>query len=189
MSQAIVEAVFGDAWLTNGSDGSDPRICTEQILAIAPILPGSGAWSGQRLSQATPAKAQADTPQPSSAQAAPANLIDFDSRPPSTVPPEPKVDVQAHNNAAIEHNNILHPTSDPKQTGGPVHQASVTQAPIGNVKQSEGNLLDFDDDVQQTTNKMSNLNMSHQAMQPRSALERTDTGTSEVDVFVDAEEK
>ena len=51
------------------------------------------------------------------------------------------------------------------------------------------NLLDFDDHVNQTTDQMSSLNMSHQAMQPRSPLARTNTGTSDVDVFVDAEEK
>lgn len=168
--------------LTVASDASDPQKCTEQILAIAPILPGSSKGSAEASNKATVGKAKETT------ASTPANLIDFDSRPPSTVPPEPRVDAQAHNKAAAEHNNILHPTSDPQATGA-VHQSTATQAPAGNAQQPEGNLLDFDDDMHQTTNKMSDLNMSHQAMQPRSPLERTDTGTSEVDVFVDAEEK
>jgi hypothetical protein len=150
-------------------------------------LPGSGTGVSAAAKQATPTKGK--EPAAAAAAAAPANLIDFDSRPPSTVPPEPKVDAQAANKAAVENNeNILHPTSNPQVTS-PVHQSTATQAPLGNAKQ--GNLLDFDDDhdVRQTTSQMSNLNMSHQAMQPRSPLQRTDTGTSEVDVFVDAEEK
>jgi hypothetical protein len=170
------------------SDASDPKVCAEQVLAIAPILPGSSAGSQQTVQGTGKVEAPPAAPPAANAPAASANLIDFDSRPPSTAPPEPKVDPQAHNESAAAHNNILHPTSDPKITG-PVHQATATQAPVGNAKQQEGNLLDFDDDVHQTTNQMSNLNVSHQAMQPRSPLQRADTGTSEVDVFVDAEEK
>lgn len=170
------------------SDTSDPKRCIEQVLAIAPILPGSGT-EPSKTSNATAAGKESTTAAPGSAtHSAPNNLIDFDSRPPSTAPPEPKIDAQAHNKAATDHHNILHPTSDP-QTVTPVHQATATQAPLGNAKQGQGNLLDFDDDVHQTTNQMSNLNVSHQAMQPRAPLQRMDTGTSEVDVFVDAEEK
>ena len=55
--------------------------------------------------------------------------------------------------------------------------------------QQQGNLLDFDDDMHNTNSKMSNLNISHQAMKPRDPLVRTDTETSEMDVFVDAEDK
>jgi hypothetical protein len=174
--------------LTASSDTSNPKSCTEQILAIAPILPGSGKGSVGASPETTAGKGKETAAPPPAAQAAPASLIDFDSRPPSTAPPEPKIDAQAQNKAAAEHNNILHPTSDPQPTGA-VHQSTATQAPAGNAKPGEGNLLDMDDDVHQTTNEMSNLNMSHQAMQPRSPLQRTDTGTSEVDVFVDAEEK
>jgi hypothetical protein len=113
-------------------------------------------------------------------------LIDLDSRPSSTVPPEPKPAAQAHNQDAVSHNNVLHPTSNPKQI--PVHQSTAIQAPVQNAPK-QGNLLDFDDDVHSTTNKMSNLNMSHQVMQSRPLVVRTDTETSEAEVFVDAEEK
>ena len=170
------------------SDASDSKKCIEQILAIAPILPGSGKGTVKSPNEGTPGKDNATVAHASAAHQATANLIDFDSRPPSTAPPEAKVDVQAQNKAATEHHNVLHPTSNPQPTG-PAHQSTVTPAPIGNAKAQEGNLLDFDDNVSQTTNQLSHLNMSHQAMQPRSPLARTNTGTSDVDVFVDAEEK
>lgn len=170
------------------SDASDPKKCVEQIVAIAPILPGSGQGTVKAPNTTTSGKDSLTTANVSAAHQATANLIDLDSRPPSTAPPEPKVDVQAQNKAAFEHQNALHPTSNP-QPSGPVHQSTATQAPLGNAKPAEGNLLDFDDHVNQTTDQMSSLNMSHQAMQPRSPLARTNTGTSDVDVFVDAEEK
>lgn len=170
------------------SDASDSKKCIEQILAIAPILPGSGKGTVKAPNEVTSGKDSTTAAHASAAHQATANLIDFDSRPPSTAPPEPKADVQAQNKAATDHHNVLHPTSNPQSTG-PVHQSTVTQAPIGNVKSQEGNLLEFDDNVNQTTDQLSNLNMSHQAMQPRSPLARTNTGTSDVDVFVDAEEK
>ncbi|ETN37551.1 uncharacterized protein HMPREF1541_07173 [Cyphellophora europaea CBS 101466] len=179
-------------WIINAEfDTSDPKKCTEQILAIAPILPGSGAGQGsvKAPNETTSGKESTTSTGTSAAHQATSNLIDFDSRPASTAPPEPKVDAQSHNKGATEQHNLLHPTSDPQQTQ-PVHQSTVTQAPTGNAKAAAGgNLLDFDDEVHDTTNKVSSLNMSNPAMQPRSPLQRTDTGTSEVDVFVDAEEK
>lgn len=173
------------------SDARDPKKCIEQILAIAPILPGSGAQQGsvkQPNAATTPGKQATTTAPPvASTHQATSNLIDLDSRPSSTAPSEPNAAAQKQNKSAVDHHNALHPTSNPQQIQ-PVHQSTATTAPIGNPPK-QGNLLDMDDDVQNTTNKMSDLNVSHQAMQPRSPLLRTDTETSEADVFVDAEEK
>lgn len=178
------------AVLTNGRDDKEPKRAVEQILAIAPILPGSGAHKGpvKAAPSSTTSRQQAPTSAPtSSAHQNPANLIDLDSRPSSTVPPEPNAEAQKHNKAAVDHHNALHPTSDPQQTV-PVHQSTATQAPVGNAPK-QGNLLESDDDMHNTSNKMSNLNLQHQAMEPRPPVQRIDTETSDVDVFVDAEEK
>jgi hypothetical protein len=80
----------------------------------------------------------------------------------------------------------MHPTSDPQQT--PVHQSTVTPAPFGN-QPKQASLLDYDDHEAATINtKTSSLNMNHEPMVPSGKpLERSDTETSETDVFVDAE--
>lgn len=179
-------------WLTETSDPSDPKKCTEQILTIAPILPGSGSVKtpvkASSTASSAPAKKSAIPSAPAPAAAAAPNLMDFDSRPSSTAPPEPAASAQKHNLAASDHHNLLHPVSDPQQKG-PIHQSTATTAPIGNPPK-HGNLLDVDDDLHETTDKLSSLNVSHQAMQPsRTPLQRTDTETSDMDVFVDAEEK
>jgi hypothetical protein len=64
----------------------------------------------------------------------------------------------------------------------------VGNANVSSLQQG-GNLLDFDDDVAQTTKQMSSLDMSHKAMRPNQPLQRMDSTTSDLDVFVDAEEK
>ena len=81
----------------------------------------------------------------------------------------------------------MHPTSNPQQTV-PLHQSTVTQQPVGNAPK-QTNLLDFDDHKDSGLNdKMASLNMSHEPMKPdNTPLKRTDTETSEQDVFVDAE--
>lgn len=161
-------------------DDKDPEKSIQQILAIAPILPQQGASSGTaKEPQSTASDPRSSSKaQPSGHKAPIDNLIDFDSRPSSTVPPETKP-AQVSKTPS----NLMHPTSDPQQTT-PVHQSTVTQQPVGNPPK-QANLLDFNDDASGMNDKMSNLNMNHAPMAP--VLKRTDTGTSEVDVFVDAE--
>jgi hypothetical protein len=163
------------------SDDKDAQKCEQQILAIAAILPHQGSSSGTAKEPQSTASdpRSSSTAQPSSHNPPVENLIDFESRPSSTVPPEPKAEKQPQNNS-----NPMHPTSDPKTF--PVHQSTVTPQPVGNPPK-EANLLDLDDHNDSGMNdKMSNLNMNHAPMAPN-PLKRTDTGTSEVDVFVDAE--
>ena len=67
--------------------------------------------------------------------------------------------------------NAMHPTSHPQTS-----------------QQKTANLMDDDGDVSHMNNQMSKMNM-HEAMVPdgKKPLKRTDTETSEPDVFVDAE--
>ncbi|KAK5047784.1 hypothetical protein LTR84_006449 [Exophiala bonariae] len=109
------------------------------------------------------------------------NLIDFNSRPPSVAPPEPLT------KAEPIAGNPLHPTSHPQQT--PVHQSTTLNAPTGNPPKVATNLMDDDDrQMSEMNNGVSNMSL-HQPMVPqgRDPLKRTDTETSDVDVFVDAE--
>jgi hypothetical protein len=140
-----------DTKLTLSRDSkANPKDLLDKILSIAPILPGQGGFTaGKENSQPPTAPSSAQpTPQKPAANAAQSNLIDLDSRPSSTAPPEPK--------QATQH------TSQPQK-----------------------NFMDDDTGV---SNQMSKLNM-HETMQPEGnkPLKRTDTQTSELDVFVDAE--
>lgn len=175
-------------------DGSDPNALTEQILSIAPILPGQGP-PGERKANPQPVTSSQEAQQvssdqvaaPPNASAAPvANLIDFDSRPPSTAPPEANVKTDSIAG------NPIHPTSNPQPT--PIDQA-VTQniAPAGvppprNIGSSQNLMDDHDDNMSLINHQTSNLDL-HKPLVPsgKSALKRSDTETSEVDVFVDAE--
>lgn len=79
----------------------------------------------------------------------------------------------------------MHPTSDPQQISAtPVHQSTAIQQPVGNAQQT-GNLLDMEEH-HEMNDKLSNLNINHEPIAPK-PLRRTDTDTSEVDEFVDAE--
>jgi hypothetical protein len=130
----------------------------EKILSIAPILPGQGALtepdSQHHSHPATGSQPPAAQKKAGEHLQASGNLIDFDSRPPSTAPPE------------------SHPSQPPSN-----HRQSV---PANNT-----NLMDDDEHL---NNQISKLKM-HEAMVPegQQPLKRTDTDTSEVEVFVDAE--
>jgi hypothetical protein len=159
------------------SDLHDPKKALDQIFAIAPILPGSGTGSAKEP-QTSASGPNASSPKNERKPAPVDNLIDLSSRPSSTAPPE----------QSDANKNILHPTSDPKQTPAPQLQNNATPAPVGNPP--TGNLLDHDDHGHaDVNNKMSNLNINHEPMVPQGArpIKRTDTETSETDVFVDAE--
>jgi hypothetical protein len=162
-----------------------------RILSIAPILPGQKS-APEPESKHHPAKATEDAPATEEAKStAPApthlsvnahqddNLIDFDSRPPSVAPPEPAT------KAEPIAGNPLHPTSNPQPT--PVHQSTTLNAPIGNPPKT-ANLMDDDDHFSDMNNQVSNLSLQQPMVpQGRGPLQRTDTETSDVDVFVDAE--
>lgn len=172
--------------LTLNSDvHASPKQITEQILSIAPILPGQTTTKKAESPQA--AQQQAPPPPPkqeTQAKQAPAyqeqphgaSLIDLNSRPSSTVQPS------AHQSRPDPiAGNPLHPTSDPK----PVSYDTVTTAPVGNPPKAGGNLMDDHDDM---NSKMASMSM-HAPLTPKgpAPVKRTDTETSDVDVFVDAE--
>ncbi|KEF56882.1 uncharacterized protein A1O9_07072 [Exophiala aquamarina CBS 119918] len=174
-----------------------------RILSIAPILPGQKQKSASETQSKHPEPkttndGPAKAPAPAISEAKPGapapapvpthlsknahqndNLIDLDSRPPSVAPPEPanKVDPIA--------GNILHDTKDPKPT--PLHQNTALNAPVGNAPKT-ANLMDDDDHLSGVNNQVSNLSLQQPMVpQGRRPLQRMDTDTSEVDVFVDAE--
>ena len=168
-------------------DGHNPKELVDRILSIAPILPGQkGAPEpeARRQPQTTTQEAPIVDEKPAvntSTQgqlSAHDNLIDFDSRPPSVAPPEPvtKPDIAG---------NPIHPTSNPQQT--PVHQSTTVNAPIGNPPKT-ANLMDDDHHLTGMNSQVSNMSL-HQPLVPggKTPLKRSDTETSEVDVFVDAE--
>lgn len=174
-------------------DASDPKKIINQILAIAPILPGQGAPNQQGAPSQTnpdasknPSGAQAQPSAPSHANTSHgSNLIDLESRPSSTAPPE-----TATKSDPIA-GNPLHPTSDPQPTTG---QQAVTQkiAPGGVTSSGGGssstNLMDHEDGMTHLSNQTSSLNLQKPLVPSGQApLERADTESSDVDVFVDAE--
>lgn len=150
----------------------------DQILSIAPILPGQQTSTKQSQPVSTQptktsnASLQPPAPAQSQAHKPSVNLIDLDSRPTSTAPPE--------NTSNSIQGNPLHPTSNPKQVT-PVHQSTAIAAPAGN-QVPTGNLLDDD---HQLNDKMSNMTMQ-QPLQPK-PIQRTDTDTNEPEEFVDAQ--
>lgn len=168
-----------------GSDArAPPQKIVEQVLAIAPILPGQKNVQKQQEQKSAPKQQEQVRTQPpriSNAQPQPraheppANLIDLDSRPSSVAPSE-----NASNPIA---GNPLHPTSNPKQIA-PVHESTTVAAPVGN-QQRSGNLMDDDHHL---NDKMANMSMQ-QPLRPseRRPIKRTDTETSDLDEFVDAE--
>jgi oxysterol-binding protein-related protein 8 len=136
-------------------DAKSPEAITEQILTIAPILPGQ---TSDRKYEILPqqnnreSQTQAQPRPPPQKSAGNANLIDFDSdsRPPSAPPPT---------------NNV---------------QQKQQPAAMG--------LMDDDQHVDMMNDKMKELKM-HEPITPsaQKPLRRTDTDTSEVDAFFDAE--
>jgi hypothetical protein len=136
-------------------DGKDPKAITEQILAIAPILPGQARDRKYDIPphNKNPENPTQAPPQPPLQKTAmTANLIDFgsDSRPPSVPPPV---------------NNVQH---------------MQPPAPMG--------LMDDDQHDEMMNDKLKDLKL-HEPITPseQKPLQRTDTGTSDVDAFFDAE--
>ena len=152
-------------------DTTDPKKVIDQILSIAPILPGQGA------PQTVSSKAQAQPSAPSNANTSHGgSLIDFESRPSSTAPPEAP---EKSNPIA---GNPLHPTSDPQPTIGQQNNAPR------DVNSSSTNLMDDEDDMTHLSNQTSSMNLQQPLVPSGQApLKRADTETSDVDVFVDAE--
>ncbi|RVX71997.1 hypothetical protein B0A52_04595 [Exophiala mesophila] len=159
-------------WIINAElDTTDPKKVIDQILSIAPILPGQGA------PQTVSSKAQAQPSAPSNANTSHGgSLIDFESRPSSTAPPEAP---EKSNPIA---GNPLHPTSDPQPTIGQQNNAPR------DVNSSSTNLMDDEDDMTHLSNQTSSMNLQQPLVPSGQApLKRADTETSDVDVFVDAE--
>jgi hypothetical protein len=136
-------------------DGKDPKAITEQILAIAPILPGQTLDHKFNIplhnkNPENPKQAPPQPPPQKTSEAA--NLIDFgsDSRPPSAPPPT---------------NNFL-PQQPPAAMG----------------------LMDDDQHVDLMNDNLKDMKI-HEPLTPsgQKPLTRTDTDTSEVDAFFDAE--
>lgn len=168
-----------------------PDQIIQQILSIAPILPGQKAGQ-QKAPQQQPVTPSAPAQKPPSIKEQPQNdnLIDFGAQPqssgtaplqPQSIPSSSRQQMGADPIAG----NPLHPTSNPKQ--GPIHETTTTAAPVGNpLKQA--NLMD---DNYHLNDRMANMSMQ-QPMHPTSQgdarpIKRLDTETSETDVFVDAE--
>jgi len=179
-------------WIIHAQlDSNDPKELEDKILSIAPILPGQGQPkhgsediaeskrpAKESTSGASQVKATSPAPQSHVDRHAPDNLIDLDSRPASTAPPE------ASTKSDSTAGNATHPTN-PQQT--PVHQSTAMNAPLGNPPKS-GNLMDDDGDLTHMNSQMSKMKV-HETMVPegRVPLKRADTETNDVDVFVDAE--
>lgn len=152
----MVELTADIANMIYHRDGKDPKAITEQILAIAPILPGQARDRKYDIPphNKNPENPTQAPPQPPPQKAAvTANLIDFgsDSRPPS-VPPPPV-------------NNV---------------QQKQPPPPMG--------LMDDDQHDEMMNDKLKDLKL-HEPITPseRKPLRRTDTDTSEMDAFFDAE--
>ncbi|KAJ9616559.1 Oxysterol-binding protein OBPa [Cladophialophora chaetospira] len=141
---------------TNLDPKASPKELVDKILSIAPIIPGQVATEQDNKQQSrsnTASQPPAPQLEHNNLQVS-GNLIDFDSRPPSTAPPEHP------------------PTQSKSNQPQPTHQRTAS-------------LMDDDDHLNAP---MSKLNM-HEAMKPegQKPLKRTDTETSELEVFVDAE--
>jgi len=199
-----------------------PDHVVQQILSIAPILPGQKPGqqntSQQHSSKAAapepaptkaPATASAKAPVPPQQSQAPApapamnapsrnqqpqndNLIDFggpsqpqaSAIPRSQPQPGPSYSNQRTSADPIA-GNPMHPTSDPKQLA-PIY-SEVTAGPGGNPPPSNSLM----DDDRQLNDRMSGMSMQ-QPLNPTSKgsgrpIKRTDTETSEPEVFVDAQ--
>ncbi|KIW88272.1 uncharacterized protein Z519_11383 [Cladophialophora bantiana CBS 173.52] len=154
-------------WIINAH--LDPKIgpqeLVERILSIAPILPGQVEISEQDTRRYSHHHHPHHTDESHAAAGhsdhvhlhASDNLIDFDSRPPSTAPPE---------NHATQH------ISQPQQTA---------QQKTANLMDDDNDLSHMNNQI----SKM-NIHAA-MVPEGKKPLRRADTDTSEVDVFVDAE--
>lgn len=168
-----------------------PQQIVQQILSIAPILPGQKA--DQRKApqqQSATAAAPASLKNAPSVHEQPQNdkLIDFSTQPQSPNAAQPRSTSSSSKqqvNTDPKAGYPLHPTSDSKQA--PIHEATATPAPPGNPPK-QSSLMDDDQDF---NDKMASMSMQ-QPLNPTSRgdgtpIKRLDTETSDTDVFVDAE--
>lgn len=151
--------------LTKNRDGKDPKTLTEQILAITPILPGQKVKSDFEIpphTSSTTSHSGNDLQKEQTANAQPYgggnDLIDF-----GDLAPNAKA-VTANQNISSQHRT-----------------RSVS-------------LMDDDRHINAMNDKMGNMNLmgsmqtsGHPSTGKDRPLERTDTETSEVDSFFDAE--
>ncbi|KAK5945594.1 Oxysterol-binding protein OBPa [Knufia obscura] len=196
-----------------------PDQIVQQILSIAPILPGQKPGQQKAPQRQTPQQQSApgSEPAPAPAKKAPSikeqpqndNLIDFaaqphssssaasqpqppmstTSQPPSSgpAPSQPRSIPPSMQQTSADPiaGNPLHPTSNPKQV--PIHEATTIGVPAGNPPR-QTSLMDED---QHLNDKMGSMSMQ-QPLNPTSQgsgipIKRTDTETSDTEVFVDAQ--
>lgn len=156
-------------WIINADiNATDPKAIADQILAIAPVLPGqkAGKPPSQQDSTAPLVDSTVSAPAPPAPQGTQSNnLLDFDS--PSGNSESKPV---APSPAALA-SNPMHPTSHPQ-----------APAPL-----ASNNLMDNDHDLSGMNDQMKDMRLQ-QPMMPDAGkpLKRADTETSEVDEFVDA---
>ena len=187
------------------SDGqADSKTVIDTIFSIAPILPGQQRRPTQPRSQPVPQLHSAPSQSyalPDSSQSESAT-VQSKSQPisqpqnhpvQSTQPQQSLLDLDEPSKFEPIAGNPLHPTSNPKQiipqeTATPgassIHDATTVVGPSGNASKTSSTLMD-----DQLNNQMSSMTM--QPLTPTAGrdrpIKRTDTETSDVEVFVDAE--
>ncbi|OAG40686.1 hypothetical protein AYO21_04984 [Fonsecaea monophora] len=147
-------------WIINAhlDPKASPDELVEKILSIAPILPGQIATSDQETRRHSLVQNEHGSHQAGGHLHASDNLIDFDSRPPSTAPPE-------------KHS-----------TQGNSQSQHTEQQKTANL------MDDDHEEMSHMNNQMSKMNMHEAMVpEGQKPLRRADTDTSEVDLFVDAE--
>ena len=151
--------------LTEHRDAKDPKAMTEQILAIAPILPGQKVKPGFDIPPRTPSMKTHDQ-----------SIRQHDQKP-FARPFDGGNDLISFENSAPNAKAIAANSSIPSQ-----HRARSVS------------LMDDDRHINAMNEKMGHMHLMGPAQTPgrsstrtEQALERTDTQTSEVDAFFDAE--
>ena len=162
MSRRIVREVY---LLIENRDGKNPKTMIEQILAITPILPGQRANSDFEIPPHT------------------SNTTSHHSNDPQ---PEPKAAAQSSGDG----NDLIDfGDSTPNAKAVTANQNISSQHRTRSVS-----LMDDDRHINAMNDKMGNMNLMGPMQTPGNPstgkyrpLERTDTETSEVDSFFDAE--
>lgn len=150
------------------SDGATPEELTQQILAVAPILPGQESFAPKEV----------ETVAPHQQQPAPNDLIDFGQEVPAAV----AAPVSAPAQVPVTQAPIVPADLQYAQTnqGGQAQKdlegmlSSTASATAG---QSNGPLVDFHDDLRKDLPTADKYQVLH----------RQDTDTHSVDEFVDAQ--
>lgn len=155
--------------LTGISDATDPKVMTRQILAIAPILPGQKGNSDYKI--------------PPRATSATTNTTNVDHH-------RPQNDQEAFPGMAGGENDLIdlgYSAPSARADAG----NSNTQAPH---RTRSVSLMDDDRHVYAMNDRMGKMNLMEPTKSPalpapetEQPLKRTDTQTSEVDAFFDAE--